>query len=247
MLAVSLMPSSGLINPATISGLTIWIDSETNVTGAENGAIDAVGDRSGLANNFTGTAPNRPVWRSGQFRAGAKHSIDTTAGTPDYLTCSAVTINAGTWTIWHVTKHTSTDNTSTTADNPPLTIVADPAGASNVYMGFSAGTPSYVFYDGASYVHRDSATTTLNDGNVHTVCWTHSDNLLRCYIDGTLSDTFTSGVDTTGLALVVGAIGVGFTSTDPYIGHIAEVMVFSTELTASTVQQLHNRAKALWI
>lgn len=246
MMGISLLPAGGIINPASISGLQLWIDSETGVTGTDDGPIDAITDRSGAGNNMSTVVTNRPVWRTAQFKSATKHSIDTSDALPNYLTCTDFSFN-GSVSFWGVFQWTSTNTVQTTAPNPPLCFWSDSVGSSFRYVGFSAGQPQFAFpTDGINYDTFSSSRTDLNDGNPHSICWTHnSDGTLTCYVDGIATDVWT-GIWTAGEVTHVSTLALGYTSTDPYIGHFAETMIYNSALTASQVQSLHIRAKGLW-
>ena len=195
--------------------------------------------------SFVGTSPTRPALTSAIFKSGLKHAIDTTTPTEYLKASSTLTLDKGA-SFYAVVRSTNTDASRTQAANPPQTLFGDSMNASGVNVGFSAGAPQYSYTVSAARTYYNSTFTTVNDGLPHTVCWTHSTaGDLNVYVDGVLRDTFASvtyNVSTT----FFNAVAVGYLSADPFLGDIAELMVFNGELTGQNVRDLHSRSTNTW-
>lgn len=252
-----LLSSSSNINPNSISGIKLWIDSESNVGGANDSALDSLGDKSIALNNLSNTSGTgtRPVWSlttsggTSSFKSGTKHGIDLESG-GDWLSTSgldtAINFTCNTaLTVFHVTRSSATNSTASTSPNTPLNILGKLGSTGTAYtsVGFSSGTARYITWEGAAFVTYNSIRTNINDGTPHTVCWTHSGTTLICYIDGILDSTQTTGTyqSTNGF----NGIG-GRGNTDGFIGGIAEIIIWNNVISLNQVKQLHSRAKSLW-
>lgn len=115
----------------------------------------------------------------------------------------------------------------------------------SLLIQMSSGTWSAPGSGGAGTVSYDSAATNLNDGNPHTVCWTHAaDGSLKVYVDGTLNNTWSAVTYNAGALLNI--IGAGYLDTDAYNGSVAEAMSYNGVLTDQQVRDLHSRATQKW-
>lgn len=147
--------------------------------------------------------------------------------------------------FWVVIKYTSTDTTATNTINCPLTLFGY-SGTPNVFsVGFSAGTPRYVYKIGGTTTNHNSSITGLNDGKYHTVAWTHSTaGVVSIYVDGVLTDTFT-GI-TYNVAGQIDRVGSGYLDTDNFEGSVAEAMAWNGVITDLNVRSLQTRASETW-
>lgn len=248
----------GTIEPNAISGLKLWLDSETNISGTTNGAIDAIGDRSSAANNVSNTsgAGSRPVWadlntgpENHMFSSNTKHGIHFEAG-GDWLSLTgldtATPFTCPTaMSVFHTSKHINGNNAPNVANNTPLNILSTVGFSATLYtnVGFNAGQAQFMTWTGAAYVFYSSVRTDLNDNQPHTVCWSYSGTTLTCFIDGVLDSTqAVAAYQTTNGFNGLGGNG----NNDAYQGGVAEVMVWNAALNSNQARQLHNRAKGLW-
>ena len=240
--------------PASIPGLVGWYDAQTNESpGSDNGAIDAIGDQSGLGNNISNVTPNRPVWTTGQFAGGTKHSIDTTGGTPDYLTAAAIVLCASSYTAFGTFKTTTVVTTSTQPGvDPPMTFIGNSTELSWNNFGLNGNNVSYCYFSPTNYGgwhEYKSSGLSLADGNLHTIAVTHdkSTGLISLYADGVLvfSETINAG-DYSSLHTGFQELGVGSIVADPFLGQVAEAMVWNYAASAADIANLHARAVATW-
>lgn len=254
---IFVMANKGLsgkaFTPATVGELVAWYDSETNESpGVDNGAIDAIGDQSVQGNNISGTSPNRPVWTTGQFDGGTKHSVDTTGGTPDYLSRAFVDCHHH-YSAFATFKTTSFTTISAQPNiNPPMTLIGNTLAGTRNNFGLDGDNVSYCFFSPATYGgwHKYVSTgLSLTDGNLHTVAVTHSSitGVISLYADGVL--VFSETIVPTDFSYgTVGftALGVGYLSNDPFLGRVAEMMAWDSVVTAVDIGALHARAVSLW-
>jgi len=253
-------PPSGFntINPKDIPGLKLWIDAHLGVTGIVNGVLNSIVDQSDSSNNLSNiSGVNRPIYANQDrytngmniFRRGRAdgRAIDLEGGN-DWLSLDGtssgpfIAFAAETATIWHVSKHTSNRSTATEITiNTPLNIICRNDGSTyGPQVGFSSGRPQFIIYD-VSWNTYSATRTNLNDGQLHTVCWTINNTTLTCYIDGALDSVITTvGAMNTAFA-GVNSIG-GHALNDGFQGYIGEVMIWDKVLTSQQVVLLHTRA-----
>jgi len=246
--------SSSPFTPASIPGLVGWYDSETNESpGNDNGAIDSIGDQSGLGNDISSTSPNRPVWTTGQFAGGTKHSIDTTGGTPDYLTAAAFILCDQSFSAFATFKTTTVNTTSAQPGiNPPMTLIGNSGASTWNNFGLDGQDVSFCYFSPTNHggwFEFKSTGLSLADGNVHTIAVTleASTGLLSLYADGVvvLTDVI-APADYSTLYTGFTDVGLGYLLDDPFLGQIAEGMVWNWAATATDIANLHARAVALW-
>jgi pimeloyl-ACP methyl ester carboxylesterase len=205
-----------------------------------------------VTDNFVGAYPNRPVWRTSAtgasygFNSGAKHSISF-EGSPDFLTTASPIVLPNGSSYWAVFKYNSTHSSVSTTQNCPLTLFGDYNTATSVcQVGFSAGVTKFRYKTNGTWTSYNSLRGLLNDGKVHYLAVTHDlQGNVHFYMDGVLTDSFT-GV-TYNPATTFSILGAGYNKKDPFIGQVAEAMVFNGVLSATDVTNLTTRAKGLWI
>jgi hypothetical protein len=250
-------PSVGPGSPLRLNSLQFRIDAETRIAGTVDSALDSVGDQSTFARNVSNTAGagSRPVWSltvnagANSFSSGTKHGIDLEGGS-DWLSTTGLDTAPNftcptAMTVWHVTRHTTVGVTPTNAANCPANVIGTVGSTitTNTSVGFSAGTPRFMAWNGASQTTYNGTSTTCNSGSPVSVCWVYSGTTLICYVNGAPDSSQT----VTAYQAANGFNGIGgHGNVDGIIGAIAEVMVWNALLTAAQVKQLHSRAATLW-
>jgi predicted esterase len=204
------------------------------------------------SNNFSGTSPHRPVWRtfagSGApygFDNGTKHSISF-EGTPDFLTTnSAISLPNGV-SYWGVIKYSSTHTGVNNTQNCPLTLFGDwNTNTSTSQVGFSAGELKLRCNVNGAWKSYNSHIQSLNDGKMHCIAVTHDPSgAVHFWIDGKETDWWSGVVYNPNTKFSI--VGSGYNKQDPFLGQAAELMVFNGVLAASDITNLYNRAILTW-
>ena len=239
------------VNPFNFSSIQWWVDSLTGVTtlGGPDTQVTAWNDQTAGAHNLT-NGTTALYYSSKEF---ANSTIPAVAGAYSsgvgYMTLSSNLTITTNLTAWMVIKNRADVNEPAgNSANPPATIFGDSTGTSNISIGFSAGTPSYNFKASTTYSEFLSSRTNIDDDQCHTICWTHTSGTLKCYIDGELTDTFTSGVSSGGGigSFIFNTLSAGAALVDNTFADYAELGLFNAVLSDTDIRRLHNRAVNLW-
>ncbi len=218
-------------------------DGWTNSSGGSGGSTTPPGTFASLVANVPGS---RPILQPLALRSGTKHGLSFSAGSNSRIYLSeSKTLSAGA-SFFAAFKTTSTDTVASQTINCPLTLFGYNSTPTAFAVGMLAGTPRYHYtIAGNPNFYQAGSVTTLNDGNMHTMAWTHSTlGALNCYVDGVLVGTW-AGV-TYDPTANINIIGGGYLDTDCFEGTLAEAMVWNGELTAQDIRNLNSRANSLW-
>ena len=217
------------------SGLALALDAANTKSYPGSGATWT--DLSG--NGLTGTINNAPVFSNS---VGGNFTFNGTSSTVSF---TRKRFTAGlTYAAW--IKTTSAKNTATYTTTTANPIVGDTNNA--VWNGFGVhnGKLRYCYYNraGSAPINSDS-TASVNTGSWINVVVTHSyTDTAKLYINGVLDSTFnvatTGATDPWAQYLAADRIGAGYGSADFFNGSIAQVTLYSADLTAAQVLQNFN-------
>lgn len=225
-------------NPSIVtSGLVLCLDAGN--TKSYPGSGTAWTDLSG--NGLTGTINNAPVFSSS---SGGNFTFN---GTSNTISFTRKRFTAGlTYAAW--IKTTSAKNTATYTTTTANPIVADTN--NGVWNGFGVhnGKLRYCYYNrtgNANAVITSDSTASVNTGSWIHVAVTHSyTETAKLYINGVLDSTFnvatTGSFDPWAQWIAADRIGAGYGSVDFFNGSIAQVILYSFDLTIDQVLQNYN-------
>jgi hypothetical protein len=249
--------SGGASDPYKLPSLQFCVDAETGVSGTVDSALNSILDQSTFLRTVSNTAGagTRPVWSlavnagANSFSSGTKHGIDLESGA-DWLTTTGLDTAPlftcpTAMTVFHTTRHNTVGVTPTNAQNCPQNVIGciGSTTVTRTSVGFSAGTPRFITWDGAAYQTYNGTATTGNNNAPHTVCWVYSGTKLTCYFDGVLDSTQTVAA----YQATNGFNGIGgHAGTDGLIGAIAAVAVWNAALSPAQIKLIHNRDAIRW-
>lgn len=236
-------PGTHYDGPSDYTPGTTWYEYRTQLVPFMSQGWTAptsfVPPETNLAINIDATF--EPIWSTNRFKSATKHSISFSSNKA-YWTPFALPTGA---TFWMVVRYSNTRTAVTTTGSTPLNLITHVNASNVVNVGFSAGTPQYSYKVSGTYQLRSSTYTTANDDKYHSICWTHdASGNLSCYVDGVLTNSFAGLTYDPGA--LVSAVGVGNGGLDPFLGDVAEVMIFPGVLSVQEIRLLSNRASNLW-
>jgi hypothetical protein len=135
---------------------------------------------------------------------------------------------------WHLTV--SADATSGYAGTPALTVFGDTSGGVWMQSGVHGGKTRWARFNNSAWQYLDSVKA-VNDGAWHhnVVTYNSSTRLGSLYVDGFLDNTVTITAHQNQGG--VNAISQGYSgNVDHFDGHLAELAIYNTELSAYRVR-----------
>jgi len=231
-------------SPASISGLSLWLDASSGITAEDGGAIASWTDRSGNGNNAVqSTAGNRPLYRA-TGGPNNKPCVEFASANSQYLTAdgvaSAFSGEPRTYTL--CTVHIFTD--LVTGDDQALyTLTSSTTDASERWTTY----PEYPTYEAIWETDDDAAAAELSRSAEMTAD-TFYINMLR--YNGALGqniDFYFNGVvekvgEGTGTAYTLDKFSIGAKATDPvtYAADLklAEMIVYDSVLSNENIALL---------
>lgn len=243
----------GLAQSGTDNQPSVYMNLiKSSLTGNNGVAAELIHATTSI-NNFVATYPNRPVWRTSAsgssygFDNGTKHSISF-EGSPDFLTTQTSIALPNGVSYWAVVKYSSTHQSVNYTQDCPLTLCGDYNSTTSMsQFGFTSQYMKLRYKVNGTWTSYNSwHNGTLNDGKMHCIACTH--DLLgnvHFYVNGILKDSY-SGI-TYNPNIYLSIVGSGYNKNDPFIGQVAEMMVFNGALSASDITNLTNRAITLWV
>lgn len=200
------------------TSLKLWLDAaDTSTISHSTGNVTSWADKSGNANNAT-TSSGSP--RTGDTTQNGKNVIDFTT---DQMTLPSAlyTIPSDANTLFIVSKRTSETGLTTTT-------ISMATGATNQFFHIYGGTAGT-----QSFINRTSATpvvSTINNTNTefNTAFMRRSGTLQEIAVNTMNTTTNTSALNVTPTSAF---IGTAASSTLPFIGSIAEIILYNSALT----------------
>jgi hypothetical protein len=236
--------SSTTFTPASISGLSLWLDASSGITAEDGGAIASWTDRSGKGNNAVqATAGNRPLYRA-TGGPNNKPCVEFASANSQYLTAdgvaSAFSGTGRTYTL--CTVHIFTD--LVTGDDQALyTLTSSTTSASERWTTY----PEYPTYE-AIWETDDDGTPQELSRSAEMTADTFYINMLRYNgASGQNIDFYFNGVvekvgEGTGTAHTLDKFSIGAKATDPvtYAADLklAEMIVYDSVLSDENVALL---------
>lgn len=224
------------------NNLQLWLKADS-VAQADGTPVGFWMDSSGNTNHATqATVANQPTYLTNAIRGRPALLFD---GTSDFLSLTnkldsnysnlpRLKLLSG-LTMFAVFRTFSADTTRGFVSNPAQTIIGDDTGAAYVQFGLHGAKAEYNHYV-TSWTNYVDGTTLLNHTNgmpAHSITVTHrsSDGLVNLYADGKLEATATRPYQTVYTA--INRISGGYPGADLFDGLIAEVIVYSGELSSA--------------
>jgi len=242
LVALCLARGSGEAQTLTVTNnLVLWLKADT-LSLSEGQAVSAWADSSGSGNHTSqGTLSNQPVFHASLFNGLPGVTFD---GTSDWLGLTRVSLPGG-LSYMAVFRTTSTDSTRGYDLNAPLTLIGDHTGNIQNGFGVGAGRGEYNNFTGAN--HRLTGATVVNDGLPQVLALTHGSNApgpIHMYVKGVLDGSTNSAYSSTFIGFDRIGGGVSITpccvgTEDLFQGDVAEVLIYSTVLSASERQDAH--------
>lgn len=253
---IAAIPSSARITPTSpVAGYSLWLDAaDASVfTFSSGSVVSQWNDKS--ANNYTFTQgtvaaqPNRSSTLNGK-------NIVTFDGTNDSMTSTnAAGLNPTTWTIFMVTKGTGSG---------VQTIMSKRGGGSSSDDAYGAGYYNSKYYararnlsapsnaslldasGGLFLLQSNGANGSVGSANLTTTKVVNNTNAELTFSGLNLASATAGSQAVTGAGqIVVGALNAG-SLTEFLNGYIAEILVYSSALSASNITDNQDYLKAKW-
>jgi len=167
------------------------------------------------------------------LNANSKFQFGSTSGTGTRYDLSNSTNGI---TVLAVIKTTSTNSTTASAADPALPILSDTTSGVISGFGIHGGKVRLCAYSGSAWAAYDS-NSSVNDGEWHQIGFTMGTGDpcdVKFYIDGELDRTVTA-LDHSGL-IRFNAIGVGYNSSDLFVGSLRNLIILNTQLNDSEIR-----------
>jgi hypothetical protein len=205
-------------------------------------ALDAGSPRSypgtGTTWSDLSTSNNNGTLVNGVTYSAANGGFLTFDGTNDNVTMSNVTLGNGNiaWTV------TAWVKTSTTVNALGQGSVLSNSSGGPVYsmLGVNNGKIVYWTYQNAAWAQKLGVGTSVNDNIWHFLSWVnHSNITMDMYVDGSLDSNVANS--TSGNNNPVNMIGASWSAY--FAGSIAQLYVYTRDLTSSEILQNYNIQK----
>lgn len=238
--------SDTLIDPKTLPGVMLALESDVGVTIDGSNRVSAWADQSGNAFNFAqATAGVRPLYLASSGPAALPTlNFDGTR----FLTATRKTFSSA-WTLMFAIQTALDPGVYTSGTpNPTGTIVGDSdAGYTGQYGigNLSVGNPIvgvYTTFDGAAWNTFRQFDTPVNDNTVRVLAVRHTGTVIDVFQDGLLeaSNTGAPAFSTRG----IDTIGRAHGAANYFKGALYAVYAFSSALSDRNLRLLAYRARA---
>ncbi len=237
--------AAGPWTPASLSGLTVWLDASDSGSVIRSGAdVSAWNDKSGNGNNFPGT--NNPQYSATGFNTSYP-GIAVTSAAGSYFKSGAVALNSANLSVFIVGNITSPDlddgvisllGNGQSADwNNAASFVVDPNDTSNRIRLFTASGAYQSVITGAA-------------NGAHAFGWVFDGTNGTPYLDGT-SGTPAAKTGAFGNPSAIIALGNrlstgGAVTGDTINGTYAEVIITASAITGTDLANLDSYFVAKW-
>jgi len=222
--------------PTMLSGCTLWLHAACGVTNV-SGKCSQWNDLSGGGRNVTqGNSALRPTIASG---INSKPTLSFDAATTNHLdNASALStiVSASAWTVFVVYRYTGTVTTQTTS-YANAAILRD----TGSFWGLFSSTTAAVMYNWGSA-----------DKSVRPAASTATNYYATCSLSGgTLSAQLNQNSATTlggvgNITTLTGTIVIGNGVSNAWGGHIGEIIVYNTALSAGNIATVQAYLAAYW-
>lgn len=235
--------SDSTIQPNSLAGLIVWLDSETNVT-TGTGGISAITDRSSAGNSVSqGTTGVRPALTTNVFKGGTKPSINFTQANNDFLLFGTpVTVASGGYTYFITVKPTNL-----TAGVSIYNYLANNSNGGGFLQISSPVSNINALLVDQGLVANVRGTVAITN-TITTIAGTvDASGNANLYVNGAADGSTTGFSPSLTSDPEFGLTTLGYSpSTNTIDGHVAEVLIYSNGKTAAEIASLHAYAVSRW-
>ncbi len=229
-----LMTTTGSVNmwlPTSISGCQLWLDVADRSSFTLSGStLTSWSDKSGTSKTIT--INSAPTYSATGFNTSYPTFSFTTSNLLTTTLSSA--IGMGDCMFVAVIR-----NTGVAGQNDVLS-VGQPAGTTEMAMGWNNGETLYKFYQ---YANGEGKNTSAGNNANIILIGTRLSSLMSCFVNGNPpSSTGTNSVNNTNTTIYIGGGGTSFT----YSGEICEIILYVGTTTTTQRQQVEGYLAWKW-